>query len=72
LSDGVNSAVEGVKALALQTMVDRIGPQAQRDQLSSSYHAVLLLRQARNRLIVTPLSFAANFAVKVILVAHAA
>ena len=52
-------------------MIDRIRPQAQLKQLSSSYHAVLLLRQARDRLIVTTLSFAAYFAVKVILVVHA-
>jgi hypothetical protein len=72
LSDRVDGAVEGVEALALEAMIDRAGAHAGGQELGPSHHAVLSLRQACDRLVVTTLTFAPYYVVKVRVVAHAA
>jgi hypothetical protein len=71
LPDGVNSAVKGVEAVALQPMIDCVRAQAEFHQLRSRDHPILALRETRHRLVVTTLTFAAYMAVKVSGVAHA-
>jgi hypothetical protein len=71
LSDRVDPAVERVEALALQAMIDCPGAQTEGGQLRSSNHPVLTLSQARDHLVVTSLTFAPYYVVKVRLVAHA-
>ena len=71
MSDRVHTAMERVEALALQAMIDRAGAHAEGGQLRASNDAVLTLSQARDRLVVTSLTFAPYYVVKVRFVAHA-
>jgi hypothetical protein len=71
LSDRVDAAVKGVEALALQAVVDGAGAHAESGQLGSSNDPILTLSQARDRLVVTSLTFAPYYVVKVRFVAHA-
>jgi hypothetical protein len=73
LSDRVNAAVERVKAFALKPVVDRALAHAKGDQLRPGDDPVLSLCEGGDlQVILTTLTFAPYYVVKVRVVAHAA
>jgi hypothetical protein len=63
--------MKGLESPAPQSKVDRIGPNAELEQLPAGNHPVLASREAENRLVrATNLTFAAYVAVNVRRVRH--
>jgi hypothetical protein len=72
LSDCVNAAVERVQAFALKAVVDRALAHAKGDQLRPGNDTVLSLCEGGDlQVILTTLTFAPYYVVKVRVVAHA-